>query len=68
MGLPKDKVKPAFNYTYPSEKDYFDDSKSAMGSMKTTDEAKSGADYGITDPAVTEDVTTGKKSETGNGA
>ncbi|WP_394261485.1 hypothetical protein [Moraxella boevrei] len=43
MGLPKDKVKPAFNYTYPSEKDYFDDSKSAVGAMKATDEAKSGA-------------------------
>lgn len=68
MGLPKDKVKPAFNYTYPSKKDYFDDSKSAVGAMKTTDEAKSGADYGIIDPAVTEDVTTGKRSETGNGA
>lgn len=68
MGLPKDKVKPAFNYTYPSEKDYFDDSKSAVGAMKATDEAKSGGDYGILNPDVTEDVTTGKKSETGNGA
>lgn len=36
--------------------------------MKATDEAKSGGDYGIKNPAVTEDVTTGKKSEIGNGA
>lgn len=67
MGLPKDKVKPASNYTYPSEKDYFDDSKSAVGAMTTTDTAKSGADYGITDPQKTEALT-GKTSETGNGA
>lgn len=67
MGLPKDKVKPAFNYTYPSEKDYFDDSKSALGAMKATDEAKSGGDYGIKNHDKTEELT-GKKSETGNGA
>lgn len=67
MGLPKDKVKPAFNYGYPSEKDYFDDSKSALGAMKATDEAKSGGDYGIKNPDKTEELT-GKKSETGNGA
>lgn len=63
MGLPKDKVKPAFNYTYPSERDYFDESKSTLGNVKVTDTAKSGADYGIKDPQVTEALT-GTKSET----
>ena len=64
MGLPKDKVKPAFNYTYPSERDYFDESKSTLGSVQVTDTAKSGADYGVTDPQVTEALT-GTESETG---
>lgn len=59
MGLPKDKAEPAFNYTYPSERDYFDDSKSTLGNGQVTDPAKSGGDYGITDPQVTEAVTTG---------
>lgn len=64
MGLPKDKVKPAYNYTYPSERDYFDDSKSAVGAMKVTDTAKSGGDYGIKNPEKTEALT-GTTSETG---
>lgn len=64
MGLPKDKVKPAINYTYPSERDYFDESKSTLGNGQVTDPAKSGSDYGITDPQVTEALT-GAKSETG---
>ncbi|UYZ74916.1 hypothetical protein LP123_05190 [Moraxella bovis] len=64
MGLPKDKVKPAFNYTYPSERDYFDDSKSTVGAMKATDTAKSGGDYGIKNPEKTEALT-GTTSETG---
>ncbi|MFL1732238.1 hypothetical protein [Moraxella oculi] len=64
MGLPKDKVKPAFNYTYPSERDYFDDSKSTAGAMKVADTAKSGGDYGIKNPEKTEALT-GTTSETG---
>lgn len=64
MGLPKDKVKPAFNFTHPSERDYFDESKSTLGNGQVTDPAKSGGDYGITDPQVTEALT-GAKSETG---
>ena len=64
MGLPKDKVKPAFNFTYPSERDYFDESKSTLTNGQVTDTAKSGADYGVTDPQVTEALT-GTKSETG---
>ena len=59
MGLPKDTVKPIFEYVYPSERDYFDDSKSTLGNGQVTDPAKSGGDYGITDPQVTEAVTTG---------
>lgn len=57
MGLPKEKVNPGFNYTCPSERDYFDDSKSTLGNGQVTDPAKSGGDYGITDPQVTEAVT-----------
>ncbi|UNU74113.1 hypothetical protein LU293_04245 [Moraxella nasovis] len=64
MGLPKDKVKPAYNFTYPSEKDYFDDSKASITNATVTDTTKSGVDYGIKDPQVTEEVT-GGKSETG---
>ena len=59
MGLPKDTVKPIFEYVYPSERAYFDDSKSTLGNGQVTDPAKSGGDYGITDPQVTEAVTTG---------
>ena len=47
MSLPKDKVKPAFNFTYPSERAYFDESKSTLANAQVTDPAKSGADYGI---------------------
>ena len=59
MGLPKDKVQTATHHTYPSERDYFDDSKSTLGNGQVTDPAKSGGDYGITDPQVTQAVTTG---------
>lgn len=67
MGLPKDKVKPDFNFTFPSEKDYFSESVSTLGNLQVTDSAKSGSDYGIKDLEKTEPLT-GKKSETGNGA
>ena len=63
MGLPKDKVKPAFNFTYPSERDYFDESKYTTNAQ-VTDPAKSGGDYGITNPEKTEALTAAK-SETG---
>ena len=62
MGLPKDKVKPATNETYPSERDYFDDSKSTLGNGQVTDPAKSGGDYSVTDPQITEAVKTGTAS------
>lgn len=64
MGLPKDKVKPAFNFTHPSERDYFDESKSTLGNGQVTDPAKSGGDYGIANPEKTEALTA-TKSETG---
>lgn len=64
MGLPKDKVKPAFNFTYPSERDYFDESKSTLGNGQVTDPGKSGGDYGIANPEKTEALTA-TKSETG---
>lgn len=66
MTLPKDTVKPNFNYTYPSERQYYDESGSTLGNQRIADPAKSGADYGITDPQVTEPID-GTGSETGNG-
>lgn len=67
MGLPKDLVKPAYNYTYPSERDYYDETGSTLAAGRVADPDKSGADYGITDPEVTEPIA-GTESETGNGA
>ena len=56
MSLPKDLVNPDYNYTYPSERDYKDESKSTLLVAQMTDPAKSGADYGIDDPDVTKAV------------
>ena len=56
MGLPKDLVEPDYNYTYPSERDYLDTSKSTLLEAQMTDPAKSGADYGIEDVEVTKPV------------
>lgn len=67
MTLPKDLVKPAYNYTYPSERPYWDESTGTLAAGVVSDATKSGADYGITDPKVTETIA-GTKSETGNGA
>ena len=67
MSLPLDKVKPAFNYTSPSERAYFDTPLSTVDKLQVTDPSKSGGDYGITDPKMVEPVT-GMKSESGNGA
>lgn len=67
MTLPKDLVKPAYNYTYPSERPYYDETGSTLAAGRVADPAKSGADYGITDPQVTEPIS-GTDSETGNGA
>ena len=67
MTLPKDTVKPNYNYTYPSERPYFDESTTTLAAGVVADSTKSGADYGITDPQVTEPIA-GTESETGNGA
>lgn len=67
MGLPKDLVKQAYNYTYGSERDFYDETGSTLAAGIVADPAKSGEDYGITDPEVTEPIA-GTDSETGNGA
>lgn len=66
MTLPKDTVKPNYNYTYPSERQYFDETGSTITAGRIADPAKSGADYGIEDPQVTEPIA-GTGSETGTG-
>lgn len=58
MSLPLDKVVPDFNYTYPSERAYYEDG-GTLGSQVVADPAKSGADYGIEDPEVTKAVDEG---------
>ena len=67
MTLPKDTVKPKTNFTHPSERPYWDESTGTLAAGVVADPAKSGADYGITDPQVTEPIA-GTESETGNGA
>ena len=54
MTLPKDLVSPDYNYTYPSERPYYDETGSTLAAGRVADPAKSGADYGITDPQGTE--------------
>ena len=64
MTLPKDTVKPKTNFTYPGERQYFDETGSTLGAQRVADPTKSGADYGITNPRVTEAIA-GTGSETG---
>lgn len=59
MSTPKNLVTPDYKYTYPSERAYADESTSKLGAETIYDPAKSGADYGITDPAVTVKVAAG---------
>lgn len=66
MTLPKDTVKPNYNFTYPSERQHYDEATSVLGTEVVADATKSGDDYGITDPQVTEPIA-GTGSETGNG-
>ena len=67
MTLPTDIAEPNYNFTHPSERQYFDETGSTLGAQRVADPAKSGADYGITDPGVIErGGRTG--SGTGNGA
>lgn len=64
MSLPKDLVKPKTNFTYPSERSYLSDATSTLAVATVYDPTKSGADYGIVDPEMTE-VIAGTGSETG---
>ena len=66
MTLPKDQTKPNTNFTYPSERQYFDETDSTLGAQRVADPFKAGADYGIQNPPATEAVD-GTGSETGNG-
>ena len=63
MTLPKDTKKPKYNFTYPSERQYFDETGSTLGAQRVADPAKSGADYGIQDQKMTEALS-GTGSET----
>ena len=63
MTLPKDAVKPGYNFTYPSERQYYDETTSVLGTEVVADEIKSGADYRIPDPVATE-LIAGTESET----
>ena len=67
MTLPKDTVKPAYNFTHPSERPHWDESTGTLAVGVVADPLKSGADYGVEDPQVTEPIA-GTTSETGNGA
>ena len=66
MTLPKDLVKPNVNFTFPSERQYFDESTSTLANGVVSDETKSGADYGVENPKQVEPIS-GNDSETGNG-
>lgn len=59
MGLPVNDIQPDYLYTYPSRKAYWDESKSTLANGTVTDPAKTGKDYGVTDPKVTKAATTG---------
>ena len=64
MTLPKDTVKPNYNYTYPSERQYYDETGGTLGAEVVANATKSGSDYDIIDPQVTEGID-GTESETG---
>ena len=66
MTLPKDQTKPNTNFTYPSERQYFEEVTSELGAQVVADPFKAGADYGIQNPPATEAVD-GTGSETSNG-
>lgn len=59
MGLPVNDIQPDYLYTYPSRKSYWDESKSTLANGTVTDPAKTGKDYGVTNPKVTKAATTG---------
>lgn len=65
MALPKNALKPAYNYTYPSERQYFSEATSTLAVGVVSDTTKSGKDYGIVDHKMTDPVT-GTFIENGN--
>lgn len=48
----KTNLVPDTKYTYPSNRNYFDESTSTATDGKVFDATKRGADYGIVDPKV----------------
>ena len=65
MTLPKDAVKPNTNFTYPSERQYFDETGSTLGAQRVANPDNSGVNYGIQDVRQVE-LIGGTGSETGN--
>lgn len=59
MTFPKNLVQPDYQYTYPSERPYADESTTALGAETIYDPTKSGADYGIKNVDVAVPVTAG---------
>ncbi len=52
----KVELKPDTKYSYPSNRNYFDDSTSTLADGKVFDASKRGGDYGIVDPEVAVEV------------
>ena len=66
MTLPKDTVKPNTNFTYPSDRQYFDEVTSELGAQVVANPDNSGVNYGIQDVRQVERI--GREGfETGNG-
>ena len=65
MTLPKDMAKPNYNFTYPSERQYFDQIGSWLGAQVVANPNNSGVNYGIQDVQQVEMID-GTGSETGN--
>ena len=66
MTLPKDQINPNTNFTYPSERQYFDEVTSELGAQVVANPDNSGADYGIQYVRQVETIN-GTGSETGDG-
>ena len=66
MTLPKDQTKPNFNFTYPGERQYFEEVTSELGAQVVANPDNSGVNYGIQDVRQVEMIG-GEGSETGSG-
>ena len=67
MTLPKDQTKPNTNFTYPSERQYFEEISSELGAQVVANPDNSGVNYGIQDVRHVEPIG-GTGSETGDGS